>query len=280
MTESFRIRFRVRLKAGVSCSQFPSSRVFETIADLATGAVPMLFREPLKRTAADGHPRGWTEAELAILREQYPAIGASACAALLPGRTLRSVTLKAHVLGLKAPASTKVPPPPRADVWTEEQVALLRQHYTAGGINACLPHFPGRTAKALKVKAQKLGLKVADPVRSRAGVQGKRPSVVVVDEVAVPPAPQPVTRPRPVAAPPGMLAPAAPATARKAAPVSWVERQQQQLHAAKGFLKSKGLSVMPNGSDPGASGWWVSGYPNALTNQQVIDLAAEKARAA
>lgn len=42
--------------------------------------------------------------------------------------------------------------------WTTREIALLREHYPQGGAAACLPHLPRHTARAIRLKANELGL--------------------------------------------------------------------------------------------------------------------------
>jgi hypothetical protein len=43
--------------------------------------------------------------------------------------------------------------------WTGREEKILRTHYAAGGVEACLPLLPGRTAKSIYQRAGQLGLK-------------------------------------------------------------------------------------------------------------------------
>ena len=43
--------------------------------------------------------------------------------------------------------------------WTTTELAVIRAHYPAGGINACEPHLPGRTRSSIWQQAGKLGLR-------------------------------------------------------------------------------------------------------------------------
>ena len=43
--------------------------------------------------------------------------------------------------------------------WTTKELALIREHYPAGGINACEPHLPGRTRTSIYQRAGVLGLR-------------------------------------------------------------------------------------------------------------------------
>ena len=43
--------------------------------------------------------------------------------------------------------------------WTEEQDAVIRKHYPAGGVKACLAHLPGKTSGSIHQRALKLGLR-------------------------------------------------------------------------------------------------------------------------
>jgi hypothetical protein len=42
--------------------------------------------------------------------------------------------------------------------WTTREIAAVREHYPAGGLTACLPHLPGRSASSIYQRAGLLGL--------------------------------------------------------------------------------------------------------------------------
>lgn len=55
----------------------------------------------------------------------------------------------------------QAPPPSRIHrrPWTAAEMAVLHQHYLSGGVAACLPHLPGRTARKIYAKAVSVGLR-------------------------------------------------------------------------------------------------------------------------
>ena len=60
----------------------------------------------------------------------------------------------------------------RTPRWTAAEVAILREHYPLGGNKACLPQLPGRSWYAIRVKANKLGLRAPEPDAPRCRVSG------------------------------------------------------------------------------------------------------------
>jgi len=62
-------------------------------------------------------------------------------------------------LAIRLPDSD--PAPSRLDrrPWTAAEMAVLHEHYLSGGVAACLPHLPGRTARKIYAKAVSLHLR-------------------------------------------------------------------------------------------------------------------------
>lgn len=63
--------------------------------------------DPILRLPTSAKFKHWTTAEIAIVRELYPAQGPQAVAARLPHRSLASIYAQAHTLGLKAPHAAR-----------------------------------------------------------------------------------------------------------------------------------------------------------------------------
>jgi len=149
------------------------------------------------------------------------------------------------------------PAPEGRRSWSQAELQLLRNLYPAGGVPAVRAVLPARSDRSIENKAARLSLK---------RLVAKRHDEPVL------PAPS-ATPPRPSTA----SAPARPATAapRKPVPPSWVEQQIAKLQAARNVLRGRGVSVTPNGRDPGTSGWWVSGFTAVLTSAEVIAYAEQ-----
>ncbi len=98
-------------------------------------------------------PPPWTEDELAILRTEYPRLGYRTSEKLL-NRDPVAVRRKAGQLGVRYQG-----PFYRDDMWTEEDDALLREHYPKGGSIACLDLFPSRSKTAISDRAYLLKIK-------------------------------------------------------------------------------------------------------------------------
>lgn len=69
----------------------------------------------------------WTSAEVAILREHYPAGGLEAAQSLLPSRSWHSIYVKAHKLGLRCERVTDAPKPKLDGDDLEEAIQLREQ---------------------------------------------------------------------------------------------------------------------------------------------------------
>lgn len=124
----------------------------------------------VKRELPANHTRAWSAAHEAILQEHYPTKGAAYVAPLV-GRLHRTVLSKAGHMGLTRvyaprPIAAKKPRPPRAlrsstqpprAVWSERELAALREHYpTKGG--PYLRTVLGRSQQAISDKASRLGI--------------------------------------------------------------------------------------------------------------------------
>lgn len=57
--------------------------------------------------------------------------------------------------------------------WTGREVKILREHFPAGGVPACLPLLPGRTASSIYQRAGQLGLR-ATPLIKKNGMPRER----------------------------------------------------------------------------------------------------------
>lgn len=150
------------------------------------------------------------------------------------------------------------PVPPVRNEWSAAELAILREHWPAGGMPACLPRLPGRDRKAIQNKAFRLGLKrqAAPAAAVSIGVRA-RPF-----RLDAPAAPAP-----------------APAAPKKPAPVSWVERQQGRVVQSRTFLEKQGYRVTPVDRNSPMASWWVSSFPNPLSSEQLIGLAEVKGMA-
>lgn len=49
--------------------------------------------------------------------------------------------------------------PARRAYWRTTELAVIREHYAAGGIDACAPHLPGRSRVNIYQQAQRLGIR-------------------------------------------------------------------------------------------------------------------------
>ena len=90
----------------------------------------------------------WTEAEDAVLHAHYIAGGWMGVKDMLPRRKERAVYLRASALGLRSQCRKK------PNEWSEQEDALMRQHYPVGGLRAVAPFLPGRSSKAVHMRAR------------------------------------------------------------------------------------------------------------------------------
>ena len=76
-------------------------------------------------------------------------------AKFLPDRTKNAIQARALYCGLTAPGPSK-----RTSGWDTEAVELLQQLYPTGGWQAVQKLLPNKSEKAIRRKANNLGLKV------------------------------------------------------------------------------------------------------------------------
>jgi len=97
----------------------------------------------------------YSEADEYLIRQWYPKWG-SAKLALMLNRSKIAILHKAREMGLECINKDKVCK--RKDIWSEEEIEILRRFYPKGGTEACLQRLPLRSKNAIWVKAQKLGI--------------------------------------------------------------------------------------------------------------------------
>ena len=102
----------------------------------------------------------WTEKEDEAIRKYYPVNGTKSLMAFL-GRSSDSIIHRAKKLGVKIPEQRrKVICRFLRLAWSEQELQVLRDHYSKGGVSACLPLLPKRSKNAIWNKAEKLGIKL------------------------------------------------------------------------------------------------------------------------
>jgi hypothetical protein len=96
--------------------------------------------------------RAWRPEEDAIVRDNYAALGATAVAALLPGRTVFAVQLRARRLGVN-----------HVPRWTRSQDLTLEDRWESGQRLGAIARELGRTPRAVSLRARDLGLGIVAP---------------------------------------------------------------------------------------------------------------------
>lgn len=93
----------------------------------------------------------WTEEEVEILTSKYPELGSGPeILKFLPGRTSKSVNVKASRMGLKIAFCRK---------WQEEELEILKNSYPMYGSSINIQKLlPNRTVEAIKIQAARLGI--------------------------------------------------------------------------------------------------------------------------
>lgn len=109
----------------------------------------------------------WTEEEVALLKEKYEIMTKWELLELFQGRSWQSIKSKAKLLGLKKSdemitESQRLGNKYRSNVWSDEELEILRKYYPIGGYKLVQEKLPHRNKDAIQVKAHALGLKVED----------------------------------------------------------------------------------------------------------------------
>ena len=109
---------------------------------------------------AQPHRRGvfWTAEEMDIMRQYYPSEGADGIMRRLPHRTVSSIHNMACQSCIPRSGQSK---------WTANEMQILKSRYGRGGsagVQALLPRHSGR---AIRDKASRIGLNLAEGVRKK-----------------------------------------------------------------------------------------------------------------
>ena len=96
------------------------------------------------------HPKSWTDAENALMHSRYPELGPTGMVALLPGRTLKGIKLRAWTLQVKFKLYRE---------WPAELDEAIRARYPAEGGNL-LAAEQGVEPTIIRKRAKRLGVKV------------------------------------------------------------------------------------------------------------------------
>ena len=91
----------------------------------------------------------WRGAELALVRREYARLGAAGLAALLPGRSITAIKIKAHQLAVSRPNRR----------WTNREHQILRTHFPAGGSAACASLLPHLSPHQIMRRARDIGVR-------------------------------------------------------------------------------------------------------------------------
>lgn len=89
----------------------------------------------------------WLPEEIEVLKKLYGKKPVREIAKILR-HSMNSIEKKARELGLH-----------REDYWTQEEIEILKEHYTYGDKEEILELLPRRTWRAIQNKARQLGLK-------------------------------------------------------------------------------------------------------------------------
>jgi hypothetical protein len=104
--------------------------------------------------ATDSRP-GWTEDEVEILRQHYPATDQDELLTMLPGRTWRAIRCKARNVGVRREPQFE---PGKGEPYTPEEDDVVRRYYAGEmTMSECSAQI-GRTIESISKRAKRLGL--------------------------------------------------------------------------------------------------------------------------
>ncbi|WP_206078655.1 hypothetical protein [Allomesorhizobium camelthorni] len=133
------------------------------VAREVDGIRELLDSNPMVGARRDGSRRFWTGREEKLLRENYPGGGVSACLAVLPGRSAKSIYMRAGTLGLLRPGPDGKVHERQAWESSEQIDLIIRRTYqkspSKGDIQKCAATC-GRPRWWVSKRAVKLGLVV------------------------------------------------------------------------------------------------------------------------
>lgn len=106
----------------------------------------------------------WTEEELKRLQVLFPKMSNKELMSHFPNRGYYAIISKAKALGLKKnkeviAENTRKQRKKRGDMWTSEEIELIRKYYPIGGSHAVKEHLTQRTVTAIQSRAKLLGLR-------------------------------------------------------------------------------------------------------------------------
>ena len=91
----------------------------------------------------------WTQKEIDILCQHYAYMKTECLQELLPGRSVTSITNKAHSIGLRTCGRGN---------WTDKEIAILRENYASMRAKDIQKLLPGRNIESIHSKASQLGI--------------------------------------------------------------------------------------------------------------------------
>lgn len=111
--------------------------------------------------------QSWTEQEVDLLKEKYATTPRQDLLEIFEGRTWQSIRCKAQQLGLKRnddaiSKSRKFGNKHRKDIWSDEEINILKQFYPIGGSKLVNEKIPHRNRRAIITKANELGIRLED----------------------------------------------------------------------------------------------------------------------
>lgn len=132
-----------------------------------------------RKKQASATSRRWTDEELSRFRQHYGTMPVPELQRrYFPERSAAALRRLATGLGLS-----------RADYlqpWSEEEIALLRYHYTEGGPPAAAKALPHRSSVSIRGKAKKLGLRCPRPVAGEGWTEEERKRLARLQHLPLP----------------------------------------------------------------------------------------------
>ena len=165
-----------------NCADHPVTELMAMLPGRTDSAIEMMIRKlglPRFRPAAppSADRREWTEAERDIVRRHYADASAKDLLAMLPGRTAGAITTRAAKLGVRkswdAKARIRREAEGCGELWTEEELRILRERYADTGSRELMAMLPGRTYGAISEMARKMGLRKSKEGKTKSRAEAR-----------------------------------------------------------------------------------------------------------
>ena len=165
-----------------NCADHSVTELMAMLPGRTDSAIEIMIRKfglPRFRPAAPPSAdwREWAEAERDIVRQHYAGYSMKDLLAMLPGRTSGAIVAMAAKLGVGKSRDAKARNRREAqgcgELWTDEELRLLRERYADAGKRELMAMLPGRTYGAISEMTRKMGIRKSKKGKSRSRAEAR-----------------------------------------------------------------------------------------------------------